>query len=218
MEEKNIREKINFMVWKRTNLFTANNQILYHMKKGMILGNLLLLIFWMASCQQKKTTVITSKIQYDVSIKSPDPNYDWWIQNVAGPQREHLATMILEGALSGKYQAYDYFYQPITPKKVAQILNDTIMKQVQDKNPPYELKDTLIIKKITVKDILKLRFMEEWKVNEQNLDFEKKVAGIAPVARITDASGNVRWQPLFWIFPDKAFLKNLQKNQIQAKQ
>ena len=170
----------------------------------------------LTSCAREKNTTVTQRIQYDVSIKSPDPSYDWWIQNIEGSQREHLAAVILKGALSGKYQAYDYFYHPISRQKVAQILNDTIMKKVQDKNPPYTSKDTLNIKKITVNDILKIRFMEKWEINEKNMDFSKKVIGIAPVARITDASGNVRWQPLFWIFPDKQYLKEIQKNQVQT--
>ncbi|MBN2614444.1 MAG: hypothetical protein JXR71_02010 [Bacteroidales bacterium] len=172
-----------------------------------------------SSCHQKKeNTVVTPKIQYDVSIKSPDASFDWWIQNIAGPQREQLVSTILNGALSGKYQAYDYFYKPISREKVAQILNDTLRKTVQDKNPPYELKDTLIIKKITIKNIVKLRFLEKWEVNENTLSFEKKVLGIAPIARITDPSGNTRWQPLFWLFPDKSFLKELKKNQLESGQ
>ena len=186
------------------------------MKKGnpIILYGLLLFAFLsMTSCHQKTETVVTPKIQYDVSIKSPDASYDWWIQNIAGPQREKLVETILNGALSGKYPAYDYFYKPISPRQVAQILNDTIRKMVREKSPPYDFKDTLIVRKITVKDIVKLRFLEKWEVNEKNLSIEKKVMGLAPVARITDPSGNVRWQPLFWLFPDRTFLKNLQQNQ-----
>lgn len=167
---------------------------------------------FLSSCQNNKEKVITKKIQYDVSIKSPNPDYDWWIQNISGPQREDLVKMILRGALDGKYQAYDYFYKPISKEKVAQILYDTVHKEIRGKNPPYELKDTLIISTISWKNIEKLRFMEEWNINQENLTFRKKVVGIAPVARITDASGNIRWQPLFWIFPDKNYLKKMEQN------
>ena len=65
------------------------------------------------SCMQEKTQLVTEKIQYDVNIKSPDPDYDWWIQNLPGPQRENLVDMIMDGALSGKFQAYDYFNNPM---------------------------------------------------------------------------------------------------------
>ncbi|MBE0650549.1 MAG: hypothetical protein IH595_06880 [Bacteroidales bacterium] len=174
----------------------------------------LILVFGilLTSCQNRQEKVITKKIQYDVPIKSPNSDYDWWIENISGPQRENLVQMILKGALDGKYQAYDYFYKPITKEKVSQILFDTIHREITDKTPPYELKDTIIINQITWKNIEKLRFMEEWDIDQKDLSFRKKVVGISPVARITDASGNVRWQPLFWIFPDKNYLKKMNQN------
>ncbi len=166
----------------------------------------------LTSCQQHDQKQVTRKIQYDVPIKSPDPNYDWWIQNISGPERESLVQMILQGALEGKYQAYDYFYKPITKEKVAQILFDTIHRQIREQNPPYDLKDTLITRQITWKEVERLRFMEKWYINPGDLSFRKKVVGIAPVAKITDASGNIRWQPLFWIFPDKKSLKEMNQH------
>ncbi|MBN2637703.1 MAG: hypothetical protein JXR65_01300 [Bacteroidales bacterium] len=172
-------------------------------------------LFITASCNQKKEKVITPKIQYDVTIQSPNSSYDWWIQNIPGPQREKLIETLLKGALSGKYPVYDYFYNPINPQKVAQILNDSIRKTVQDKNPPYELKDTVIVKRIGIKDIAKLRFLEKWDIDPANLEISKKVMGIAPVAKIQDVSGNTRWQPLFWVITDNAFLKELKKNQTE---
>lgn len=181
----------------------------------MRLKFLIIIIFlgiFLSACQNQKAKTVTRKIQYDVTIKSPNPNYDWWIQNISGPQREALVKMILEGALDGKYQAYDYFYKPISKAKVAQILFDTIHKEIQEKTPPYSQKDTIIVNHITWKNIERLRFMEEWRVNRKNLSFIKKVVGIAPVATITDATGNVRWQPLFWIFPDKNYLRKMEKN------
>lgn len=175
---------------------------------------ILFLLIFLGACQNHQEKAVTRKIQYDVTIKSPNLNYDWWIQNVSGPQREDLVKMILQGALDGKYQAYDYFYKPISRTKVAQILFDTLHREIQEKNPPYRYKDTLIVSRITWKNIEKLRFMEEWSVNPKNLLFIKKVVGIAPVAKITDAGGNVRWQPLFWIFPDKNYLKKMNKNSM----
>jgi hypothetical protein len=173
---------------------------------------ILVLAIFLSSCQHHEEKVVTKKIQYDVPIKSPNPDYDWWIQNISGPQRESLVQMILQGALDGKYQAYDYFYKPITKEKVAQILFDTLRREIRGENPPYELKDTLITNQITWKRVEKLRFMEEWYINPRDLSFTKRVVGIAPVAKITDASGNTRWQPLFWIFPDKKYLKQMNQS------
>ncbi len=165
----------------------------------------------LGSCKQKSTEIITKRIQYDVNIKSPNPNYDWWIQNLVGPQREKLVRLLLDGAKSGKYQAYDYYYHKISKQEVAKILTDTILRKVRKTTPPYSLTDTLMVEKIHLADIQKLRFMEEWRLNPKHFTLNKKVMGIAPVARRYDQEGNVRWQPLFWIFPDTGFLENLKE-------
>jgi hypothetical protein len=169
---------------------------------------LVLLIGLLSSCGQDKMQLVTKKIQYDVNIKSPDPSYDWWIQNLVGPDRQQLVDVILDGALEGKFQAYDYFNQPITPAQVKQLFADTMLVSFRQLEPPYELYDSLIIHNIEREDIQRLRFMEEWKMNPNNLDFEKKIFGLAPVARRVDSRGIERWQPLFWIYTDQEFLKS----------
>jgi hypothetical protein len=168
-----------------------------------------LLIF--SGCRSKPEEIITKRIQYDVNIKSPNPNYDWWIQNLVGPQREKLVEAILQGAATGKFKAYDYFYQPLSKQAVARILADTIAVKVRETMPPYALKDTLIIRHIGIKQVLRIRFLEEWRINPKTMQFTKTIKGIAPVARRIDAKGNVQWQPLFWIFPNPATVKKLQQ-------
>ena len=178
------------------------------MKKQLKSFALFILIVAVSSCQQGKKEVVTERIQYDVNIKSPDPDYDWWIQNLPGPQREKLVGTILTGALDGKFQAYDYFNNPITAAEVSSILSDTTIIRLTQVEPPYESYDSLVIYNIVKEDILRIRFLEEWRMNPDDLSFEKKIVGIAPVARrvVMDME---RWQPLFWIYPDKDFEKKL---------
>ncbi len=161
------------------------------------------------SCQHDKKEVITEKIQYDVNIKSPDPEYDWWIQNLVGPQRDKLVDLIIDGAKSGKWQAYDYFNNPIDKLEVRDIFSDTLILTMRKNEPPYELFDTTIIYNILPEDIIRIRFMEEWSIDPNNLNFNKKIKGIAPVARRMDLNGIERWQPLFWIYTDEEFITNL---------
>ena len=155
--------------------------------------------------------IIAEKIQYDVNIKSPDPEYDWWIQNLVGPQRDNLVNCLMDGAVSGKFQAYDYFNNELTAAQVRQLLSDTMLVQLTGSEPPYEERDTLIIQTIERKDILRIRFLEEWKLNSQTLQMEKIVLGIGPVARRIDQNGNERWQPLFWIYTDEDFINNIKQ-------
>jgi len=181
------------------------------MKKVSIL---IITIFMLVQigCENNKNEVITKKIQYDVNIKSPDPEYDWWIQNLVGPEREHLVNLIVDGAKDGKWQAYDYFNDPIDKFEVRTIFSDTMLISMMKSEPPYELFDTMVIHNILPEDILRLRFMEEWSINPDNLAFSKKIIGIAPVASRLDFNGIERWQPLFWIYTDDEFIKGLKSN------
>ena len=119
--------------------------------------------------------------------------------------------LIVDGAKAGKWQAYDYFNNPIDAQEVRSIFSDTMMVAMARNIPPYEMYDTLIIYNILPEDIRRLRFMEEWSINPDNLKFEKKIIGIAPVASRLDFNGIERWQPLFWIYTDEEFIRELKK-------
>ena len=174
-------------------------------------AGILPIFMFFTSCHPEKEEIITKRIQYDVNIKSPNPNYDWWIQNLVGPQREKLVKIILAGALSGKVNVYDYFFQPLNKMAVARILSDTLAIKIREPYPPYAEKDSLVISHIGINDILKLRFLETWRINTRTLQFTKVVNGIAPVARRIDAEGKIRWQPLFWIIPNSKTAEELQQ-------
>lgn len=177
------------------------------MKPLIFIASLLIVFVFVSSCEHNNSKLITKKIQYDVNIKSPSPDYDWWIQNLPGPDREEIVEMILEGAKSGKFKAYDYFHKPLNVNQVNSILKDTMVLHLMREEPPYEEYDTTIIHLIENADIQKLRFLEKWEINEGNLQMTKTIYAIAPVASRKDFNGIDRWQPLFWIYTDESFLK-----------
>jgi hypothetical protein len=177
------------------------------MKTPFFIFSAFLILTLLSSCNNEESQIIAKKIQYDVNIKSPHPDYDWWIQNLPGPEREVLVEMIIEGAKSGKFQAYDYFNEPITKFDVRSILSDTIIMSLAKTEPPYEIYDTSVIKTVVKEDIQRLRFMEEWKINPDNLKIEKRVMAIAPIAKRIDLTGVERWMPLFWVYTDDNYLK-----------
>ncbi len=166
------------------------------------------IILFATSCQQDNSIIVTKKIQYDVYIKSPNPDYDWWIQNLPGPERESLVEMIVEGAKSGKFKAYDYFNEPMSKDEVNSTFADTMMLKLMQTEPPYDYFDTTIVNIISMEDIQKLRFMEKWEINPDNLKIEKTIYAIAPIAKRIDMNGIERWQPLFWIYTDDTFMNN----------
>lgn len=172
------------------------------------------LVIAFSSCKNEEPkTIITKKIQYDVNIKTPDPSWDWWIQNIAGGDREKLVDMIISGAKEGKFQAYNYYSNPITAAQVRSVFSDTLVQRLMRTVAPFEEYDTMYITKIENEDILRLRFLEKWEINSENLQMSKTIYGIAPIARRVDFSGTERWQPLFWIYTDDEFVESLNKQQ-----
>ena len=196
-------------------LIKCNPLKMYKLQKYKQMKIIVLLIIagltfgMLTSCKDKpdkSKTVITERIQYDVNIKSPDPDYDRWVQNIDKHKREAFVNMIMDAAYSGKIQAYDYFNNPISVEQVKSIGVDTIYKILTRDYPPYDEYDTVIISKFELKDITKIRFLEEWYIDEDNLEIEKKIIGIAPVIEKYDQSGNLLgFQPLFWLYLEKNY-------------
>lgn len=179
------------------------------MKKAILPIIAIALVFGLTFCAEKEVedtrTLITKKIQYDVPIMNPDATHDWWVKNIEGSDRDALINNIFDRVLSGEIQAYDYFDQPLTPKDVARIMSDTIAAKYQRPYPPYAEYDTTIIVTIERSNITLLRFLEEWKYDEQSLHIDKKVFGIGPVVE-TKVDGMTMTRLLFWINTDEGLL------------
>lgn len=154
--------------------------------------------------------LVTERIQYDVNIKTPDPDLNWYVQNIEGSSREKFIKNILTAVYNGKVQAYDADGSPLSMAEVKNIENssDTLVVEGAAVNGD----DTVIVKKteLDIQRITKIMFLEEWYMNEDNLHFEKKVLGICPLYAKYDDDGSLRgFKPLFWIYFDKRYpLKN----------
>ncbi len=170
--------------------------------------------FFLASCssdtyKKEDLDVVTERIQYDVTIKTPDPDMDWWVQNIEGQRREQLIAMILNKAYEGKVQAYNYFDQPMTPEEVQAIgvRNDTLI--MPSMLPPYEDSVVVINERLRVNDIERIRFLEEWHINPATLSIKKNVLGMALMLTDFDTAGELRgYRHLFWIYFDDRYPKS----------
>jgi hypothetical protein len=49
-------------------------------------------------------------------------------------------------------------------------------------------------------------------MDPETLQMNKKILGIAPIARRMDIMGVERWQPLFWVYTDEEFSKQFEGN------
>lgn len=135
--------------------------------------------FFCLSCSRssRDCIVITSKIQYDVSIINKAPDMDSWIQNIEGPEREAFLQKIFKTVADGKLKTFDYDTDsPLSTDKALTILNGNFEFQ----NLKFK--------------IPKLRFLEKWIINKTTSEIYKKVIAVCPLL-----SKDSSYIPLFWI-------------------
>lgn len=179
-----------------------------------ILCIIILAVFFLQSCCRKPDqAIITKRIQYDVTIKSPDPDLNWWVQNIEGSSRETYLSHLFYAVYEGKVPAYDpWGYNEMSPKQAAMVGRryDTI--RLMRPTPPYDDYDTVITRSFTLDDITRLRFMEQWETDTLTMQFSKKIIGIAPLLQSFDHQGNLRgYSPMFWVFFDPSYPAVLQE-------
>lgn len=177
------------------------------MKKNLLLFTL---IFALNACKTDSVSdknKVTERILYDVTIVNKDQDFDWWVQNIEGAQREKLLSDIFGAIESGKVQAYDYITnKPLSKKEIDALLKRTDTISFESPAPPYEIIDSVITTELNKKDIEKIRFLEEWYMDSSTLAFSKKVVGICPmIAKYGDNNEFRGYMPLFWIFFDEKY-------------
>ncbi|MFH0866447.1 MAG: hypothetical protein V1904_09630 [Bacteroidota bacterium] len=154
----------------------------------------------------KNEKMLAERIQYDVLIKTPNPDLDWWTQNIEGSKREAFVKTILDLAYTGKVKAYDYFNKPLTPEEVKAIDNSTDTITMPDINDPSKTYDTVIKSELDIQKITKVRFLEEWYLDEKKYSFDKKVCGIMLLKENYSDSMELRgYTPLFWLYLDDEY-------------
>lgn len=186
------------------------------MNKFVLVVLILLPAMFATSCRKGDSAgknLVSKRIQYDVTIHNSDPDMDWWVQNIEGSNREKLVKDIIRQVTAGEVKAYDFLTcKPYTPEEIKNMMKRVDSISVERSTPPYDLVDTVMITEIRLSDITKLRFLEEWSMNEKTLAFTKKVMGICPLVERRTDSGELRgYRPLFWVFFDDKYPKELEQ-------
>lgn len=177
------------------------------MKKLLISGLALVSILIVTSCGNKKGDLLTERIQYDVTIKTPESDLEWWVQNLEGPKREKLVQAIINSANAGELKIYDVMTnKPLNLEELKKrsVRNELIT--LQRSYPPYENYDSIVVKELQMSDISRLRFLEEWYLNEKTGLITKKVIAVCPLVESYTETGELRgYNPLFWLTFEKKF-------------
>ncbi len=158
------------------------------------------------SCGNKKGSVLTERIQYDVTITSPEKDLEWWVQNLENNKREIVVKSLVNVSKAGKNKVYDVLtYKEMTAEQIEERCKRKELMTLTRDYPPYEEFDTLVTNELQLSDITKIRFLEEWYLNEETGMITKKVIGMCPMLESYTESGELRGHlPLFWI----SYVKN----------
>jgi len=184
-----------------------------NLKSVLFITGIIISVFLISACNGKKdetdnkgNKVLTERIQYDVLIKTPDPDFDWWVQNIEGSKRESFIKTFLKLATDGKVKAYDYFNNPLTTQQVKNIDKRVDTITVPDLKDPSKDKDTIVKTVLDIQRITKIRFLEEWSLDEKKMSFDKKVVGLMLMKENYDENAQLRgYSPLFWIYFDDSY-------------
>ncbi len=185
------------------------------MNKFILISMMLCFSMIITSCRSGEDAgknIVTKRIQYDVSIHNTDSDMDWWVLNIEGSNREKLIKDIIQQVTSGKVKAYDFVSsKPFTAEEIKGMMKRVDSISVERSTPPYDLVDTLLVTETKLSDIKKLRFLEEWSMDDKTLAFSKKVMGICPLVERRSDSGELRgYKPLFWVFFDDRYPRELE--------
>ncbi|MBP7496840.1 MAG: hypothetical protein KA792_04165 [Bacteroidales bacterium] len=125
--------------------------------------------------------LLTERIQYDMYIRNPEQDANWWINNLEGMKREALVNGLINLAYSGQVNVYDEENRLLTNEQVLAIGNEPTLLKTQTPNPPYNDTIILVENQLNRQLITKLRFLEEWYIDQQTLQIAKKVVGLSPL-------------------------------------
>lgn len=201
------------------------------MKKCFVFAIVLSLVA-ISSCRNGdevvKGEVLTKKILYDVPIvnllledrSENDPNWFW--ENLPYPAGDEFVDKLFVDARDCEIPIYyydpegDYEHLDRIPDKEVKNLFDNDMKvslpvpDVYDEETASFIQRPNVEFKLDQTRILKLRFLEEWRMYDGMI--EKKVLAVAPVFTIniggTEAQEGYAYNTVkFWIMADEKLLK-----------
>ncbi len=163
----------------------------------------ILMVLMLYACRNGDQALITEKIVYDVQIKNTDSQVDWWMDNLPGPARDDLVAHLFDEVRSGKVAAWTETGKRMTAEEIRNIGREEVKVQLPDPEPPYTLRDTLIVQELNMRDITRIRFLESWTYDRSGGLIRKEVKGMAPVLENYGPDGELRgFQALFWVYKD----------------
>lgn len=173
-------------------------------------------LFWIYPNEEKgKKNILqlTDKIAFDVIIDNSNHlvrstygnKLDFYFKNIELAQRKEIISVIKEVALSNKTKSYDFFFNELGAEDLKNTFYRSINISVPDTLNPGLTVDTTYLEEVVHSEIQRLKFIEQWSINTENLQFTKHVIAVSPAYMVYDNFGEFRgFKSMFWLmFDDK---------------
>ncbi len=120
-----------------------------------------------------------------------------------------LWTAANEGTLTAYHAIDDEFTRTLTKDELSKVggagIDSTTYTSAE---PPYEQRDTVIVREFSIDKVIGYRIKEEWFFDKQRSVMDVRIIGIAPLIFEVDEFGNTREGalriPIFWIYYPEA--------------
>jgi gliding motility associated protien GldN len=119
--------------------------------------------------------------------------------------RRSLTQVIVEAVKEGSLTAYDAvddeFTQTLTKAEIEKKLMRIDTLYLEDPNPPYEMKMTIVPNEFDPATVKEYRVKEDWFFDKQRSVLDVRIIGLCPVQEKFDQNGEFRGtEPMFWIY------------------
>jgi gliding motility associated protien GldN len=119
--------------------------------------------------------------------------------------RRSLTQVIVEAVKEGSLTAYDAvddeFSQTLTKAEIEKKLMRIDTLYLEDPNPPYEMKMTIVPNEFDPATVKEYRVKEDWFFDKQRSVLDVRIIGLCPVQEKFDQNGEFRGtEPMFWIY------------------
>lgn len=129
-----------------------------------------------------QTEMLTELIAYDVDIKSKNPDFPDYLENIPYTPRKSFMEKILEAAENGKLKMFRDMEgkEPFSVEEYKQFNIGPDTTYVPKATNPTVDSMVIIQNEINIDDITAIRFVEEWKF-DKDFKMKKKLKGYAPL-------------------------------------
>ncbi len=178
-------------------------------------------LFWIYPSEEKggdDQMIVAEKIAFDVFVDNTFPFIEecygeklpFYFCNIEPALKLQIVNSIIDAGIEKRTPVYDYFFNEMQDAEFEQIIERKDTISVFSEENPDIAKDSVVVFKLDRNQITRLKFVEQWTIDKQSLQFSKKVIAVSPSSVSYDEYGEFRgFRFLFWLLFDKEMKKDL---------